>query len=41
MFELLDVFVECLVVGCMVCLNKELIIEYLNSNIMLFKWMIV
>lgn len=40
-FELFDVLVECLVVGCLVCLNKELIIEYFISNIMLLKWMIV
>lgn len=34
-------FVECFVVGCIIKLNKELIIEYLNFNIVLLKWMIV
>ena len=40
-FELSDASAERSAAGCTVRLNKEPIIEYLNSNITLLKWMIV
>jgi len=40
-FELSDASAERSAAGCTVKLNKEPIIEYLNSNIVLLKWMIV
>lgn len=39
-FELSDASAERSAGGCTVRLNKEPIIEYLNSNITLFKWML-
>ncbi len=39
-FELADASAERSAAGCTVALNKEPIIEYLNSNIALLKWMI-
>lgn len=39
-FELSDASAERSAAGCTVRLNKEPIIEYLNSNITLLKWMI-
>ena len=39
-FELTDASAERSAAGCTVRLNKEPIIEYLNSNITLLKWMI-
>jgi aconitate hydratase 2/2-methylisocitrate dehydratase len=39
-FELSDASAERSAAGCTVKLNKEPIIEYLNSNIVLMKWMI-
>src|SRR5690348_17844561 len=39
-FELSDASAERSAAGCTVLLNKEPIIEYLNSNITLLKWMI-
>ena len=39
-FELSDASAERSAAGCTVYLNKEPIIEYLNSNITLMKWMI-
>ncbi|MDE3011122.1 MAG: bifunctional aconitate hydratase 2/2-methylisocitrate dehydratase [Pseudomonadota bacterium] len=39
-FELSDASAERSAAGCTVRLNKEPIIEYLNSNIVLLKWMI-
>ncbi|MFT4196884.1 MAG: bifunctional aconitate hydratase 2/2-methylisocitrate dehydratase [Pseudoxanthomonas sp.] len=39
-FELADASAERSAAGCTVRLNKEPIIEYLNSNITLLKWMI-
>ena len=39
-FELSDASAERSAAGCTVHLNKEPIIEYLNSNITLLKWMI-
>ena len=39
-FELSDASAERSAAGCSVRLNKEPIIEYLNSNIILLKWMI-
>ncbi|MHB1428390.1 MAG: bifunctional aconitate hydratase 2/2-methylisocitrate dehydratase [Rhodocyclaceae bacterium] len=39
-FELTDASAERSAAGCTVRLNKEPIIEYLNSNITLMKWMI-
>jgi aconitate hydratase 2/2-methylisocitrate dehydratase len=40
-FELSDASAERSAAGCTVLLNQEPIIEYLNSNITLLKWMIV
>ncbi|MEK9127268.1 bifunctional aconitate hydratase 2/2-methylisocitrate dehydratase [Escherichia coli] len=39
-FELTDASAERSAAGCTIKLNKEPIIEYLNSNIVLLKWMI-
>ena len=39
-FELADASAERSAAGCTVALNKEPIIEYINSNISLLKWMI-
>ncbi len=39
-FELSDASAERSAAGCSVHLNKEPIIEYINSNITLLKWMI-
>src|SRR3546814_12476906 len=39
-FELSDASAERSAAGCSVRLNKEPIIEYINSNITLLKWMI-
>jgi aconitate hydratase 2/2-methylisocitrate dehydratase len=39
-FELSDASAERSAAGCTIKLNKEPIIEYLNSNIVLLKWMI-
>ncbi|POT54614.1 bifunctional aconitate hydratase 2/2-methylisocitrate dehydratase [Citrobacter amalonaticus] len=39
-FELTDASAERSAAGCTIRLNKEPIIEYLNSNIVLLKWMI-
>ena len=39
-FELADASAERSAAGCTVALNKEPVIEYLNSNIALLKWMI-
>ena len=39
-FELSDASAERSAAGCTVLLNKEPIIEYLNSNITLLKWMV-
>ena len=39
-FELSDASAERSAAGCSIRLNKEPIIEYLNSNIVLLKWMI-
>ncbi len=39
-FELTDASAERSAAGCTVHLNKEPIIEYMNSNIVLMKWMI-
>ncbi|WP_437890071.1 bifunctional aconitate hydratase 2/2-methylisocitrate dehydratase [Phytobacter sp. V91] len=39
-FELTDASAERSAAGCTINLNKEPIIEYLNSNIVLLKWMI-
>ncbi|PWC80181.1 bifunctional aconitate hydratase 2/2-methylisocitrate dehydratase [Azospirillum sp. TSH100] len=39
-FELTDASAERSAAGCTVLLNKEPIIEYMNSNITLMKWMI-
>ena len=39
-FELSDASAERSAAGCTVHLNKEPIIEYINSNITLMKWMI-
>merc|ERR1719440_664542 len=39
-FELSDASAERSAAGCTIALNKEPIIEYLNSNITLLKWMI-
>merc|ERR1712032_1492832 len=39
-FELSDASAERLAAGCTIKLNKEPVIEYLNSNIILLKWMI-
>ncbi len=39
-FELSDASAERSAAGCTIKLNKEPIIEYLNSNITLLKWMI-
>ncbi|EMO2079258.1 TPA: bifunctional aconitate hydratase 2/2-methylisocitrate dehydratase [Citrobacter freundii] len=39
-FELTDASAERSAAGCTIKLNKEPIVEYLNSNIVLLKWMI-
>ncbi len=39
-FELSDASAERSASGCTVKLNKEPIIEYMNSNIIMFKWMV-
>ena len=39
-FELSDASAERSASGCTVLLNKEPIIEYLNSNIVMLRWMI-
>lgn len=39
-FELTDASAERSAAGCTIKLNKEPIIEYLTSNIVLLKWMI-
>ena len=39
-FELTDASAERSAAGCTIKLNKEPVIEYLNSNIVLLKWMI-
>lgn len=39
-FELLDASAERSDAGCTIKLNKEPIIEYLNSNVVMLKWMI-
>ena len=39
-FELADASAERSASGCTIKLNKEPIIEYINSNIVMFKWMI-
>merc|ERR1719361_3134594 len=39
-FELSDASAERSAAGCTIKLNKEPIIEYLNSNIVMLKWMI-
>src|SRR5207244_8974435 len=39
-FELSDASAERSAAGCTVHLNKEPIVEYINSNIALMKWMI-
>merc|ERR1712216_297052 len=39
-FELSDASAERSAAGCTIKLNKEPIIEYLNSNIIMLKWMI-
>merc|ERR1711981_1448022 len=39
-FELSDASAERSAAGCTIALNKEPIIEYLNSNITLLKWMV-
>jgi aconitate hydratase 2/2-methylisocitrate dehydratase len=39
-FELSDASAERSAAGCTIALNKEPIIEYLNSNIVMLKWMI-
>ncbi|MFP3830777.1 hypothetical protein, partial [Pseudomonas sp. SIMBA_021] len=39
-FELSDASAERSAAGCSVRLNKEPIIEYINSNIVMLKWMI-
>jgi aconitate hydratase 2/2-methylisocitrate dehydratase len=39
-FELSDASAERSAAGCTIKLNKEPIVEYLNSNIALLKWMI-
>ncbi|WP_420911652.1 hypothetical protein, partial [Dickeya solani] len=39
-FELTDASAERSAAGCTIKLNKEPIVEYLSSNIILLKWMI-
>lgn len=39
-FELTDASAERSAAGCTIKLNKEPIVEYLTSNIVLLKWMI-
>ena len=39
-FELSDASAERSAAGCTIKLNKEPIIEYLHSNIVMLKWMI-
>merc|ERR1712130_554315 len=39
-FELSDASAERSAAGCTIKLNKEPIIEYLNSNVVMLKWMI-
>ncbi len=39
-FELSDASAERSAAGCTIALNKEPIIEYLNSNVVMLKWMI-
>merc|ERR1712216_564689 len=39
-FELADASAERSAAGCTIKLNKEPVIEYLNSNIIMLKWMI-
>lgn len=39
-FELSDASAERSAAGCTIKLNKEPIIEYMNSNVVMFKWMI-